>query len=343
MQQNFYDIFAGTYTDKTGSHGIYRIKINSSGLVEETSPVAHIRNPSYILVNSDYGVMYAASELKEGAEVLSYSINGRTCEIISRARLNSDGLCHISYSKKNNCILASCYWSGDFYSLRKDDCGIISHVPGNQAGHGPIPHAHCAVTDNSGRFALCTDLGRDTIYVYRITDGYICSSSPVFIYSYKKGSGPRQMISHPAMDIMYVVNELDSSISVFSFDTSGGKIELLQTLCASDSVYNGENYPAGTAITSDARFLYISNRGADTIAVFRLLPEGLITKTGEFSCFGKCPRHIMLTNDDKFLLISNQKSDSIVIYSVNSANGSIGIPVNEASIPAPSCTAEYIK
>lgn len=340
MEQNYYDIFAGTYTVKTGSTGIYRIRLDSAGMVENVGVAGYANNPSYLCLNNGCSTMYALSECEKGAAVTTYHIQGQQCKVVSQVGFASDGLCHIYYSEKNDFVLASCYLSGDYYNLRASDCSVLSHIihtPQKRA----VPHAHCAITDHSGSFVLCADLGLDTISSYAITGGEL-ADTPACVYSCEKSSGPRQLVFHPRMNMLYAVNELNSTVSLFLFNPSSGKLKLLQTISASDSAYLGENYPAGITTTSDGSFLYVSNRGADTIAVFRLLPSGLLIRAGEFSCGGRYPRHVLLTSDEKFLIISNQRSNNIVVCPVHSIDGSIGLPVEAVDIPAPSCTIEYI-
>jgi len=189
------------------------------------SVAAYANNPSYLCLNSSCSSMYAVSECEKGATVTGYNIQRRQCKVVSQIRLAFDGLCHIYYSEKNDLILASCYLSGDYYNMSASDCRVLSHII-HTPQNGVVPHAHCAIIDHNGTFALCADLGLDTISSYAITGGKL-ADIPAFIYSCEKGSGPRQLVFHPYMNILYAVNELNSTVSLFSFIPSSGKLELL--------------------------------------------------------------------------------------------------------------------
>ncbi len=339
MEQCRYDFFVGTYTDNTGSAGIYRIRLDASGRVKSAELAVTARNPSYLCTEGD--MLYAVNEYENGGTVVGYRIEEQKCGKLWTTELDSAGICHAFYSPVHDFILLSSYLGGDYYCIRASDGCVLSHIL-HEHRDDIRSHAHCAVTDRSGRFILCADLGQDTVTAYAIADGRP-SAVPSFLFDCKKGSGPRQLVFHPRADLLFVANELDSSVSSFKYNPSLGELDLLQNVPASDAGIPGENFPAGITATSDGRMLYVSNRGADTIAAFNVLPSGLIIKAGESSCGGEFPRHIMLTADDRFLVISNQRSGRIVVCPVDHESGSIGSPTASVDIPAPSCTVEYNK
>jgi len=205
------------------------------------------------------------------------------------------------------------------------------------------PHAHCTVSDHHGKFLISADLGLDSIQVWNTETIMNKGSDRPFIFRCPKGTGPRQLLFHPFLDVLYCVNENSSTISAFSFNLSSGELQLLQSVSACGNDYHGVNYPAGITTTSDGKFLYVSNRGADTIAVFRVLPSGLLVQWMEFSSCGQFPRHIQITHDDRFLMVCNQKSDQIIIFPIESGTGNLRKPADSVALSEPSCTAEYLR
>lgn len=339
MENGGYDIFVGTYTDSMESGGIYRICVDSSGCIKNSELAASSRNPSYLCMKGQ--ILCAVSEYEKGGTVTGYKIGEQQCSELWQTVLNSAGLCHAFYSQVYDFILLSGYLGGDYSCINALDGSILSHIihePCNSAQ----PHAHCAVTDHNSKFILCADLGLDTVSSYEITGGKP-AVTPSSVYNCKKGSGPRQLVFHPHMNVLYAANELDNTVSSFMYDPSRGELSLLQNIPASGAGNHGINHPAGITTTSDGSMLYVSNRGIDTIAAFQVLSTGLIKCTGEFPCGGRFPRHIMLTADDRFLVISNQKSNNIAVCPVDRFSGSIGSSTAYLDIPTPSCTVEYIR
>lgn len=338
MRNGNYDIFVGTYTDGTESRGIYRIGMDSSGKIINVVLAASARNPSYLCLNGQ--VLYTVNEYEEGGAAAAYRIDEPHCSILWQSDIVSGGLCHAFYSAAHNFVMLSCYHGGDYYSVDAADGRLLSHAIHTPL-NGAVPHAHCAITDHGNKFILCADLGLDTISTYPIKGGKL-SADPTSVFHCKKDSGPRQLLFHPHRNILFAVNELDNTVSTFMFNPSCGELRLLSTVPASSMRNHRENYPAGITTTSQGNILYVSNRGADTIAVFHVLPTGLVKSAGESTCGGEFPRHIMLTADEKFLIISNQRSNNIVVCPVDPINGYIGSPTASLDIPAPSCAVEHI-
>lgn len=332
LSHHIYSFFAGTYTDGA-SKGIYHIRFYEKDGTVSVDLAAAAANPSFLCRMDD--MLYAGCEYEREAEILVFRVTGSTCRLQRRISLPSCQVCHLSCSRIHRCVFASCYGSGDFYSIDAQSGDILSNVRAD-AVPGEKPRAHCAVSSGDGRIAACADLGMDRITLYPLYRGAMDEGS-AYVYQCPEGSGPRQLVFHPRMDVLYAANECDSTLHVFSISGKPDALRLEQTVPACEC--EGENYPAALAITADGRYLCLSNRGADSISVFHVEPNGQLVQTGEYSCHGKWPRHILLTGDGRYLVVSNQHSDSIVICPFS--DGRIGYPRARVAVPSPSCALEH--
>jgi 6-phosphogluconolactonase len=220
-------------------------------------------------------------------------------------------------------------------------------------------HAHSILFDPGQQFALSADLGMDRVWIYRFENGRLaanCPGDPVGCaeqgwvgseaapaeaqatagHNLKPGAGPRHIAFHPNQRFAYVSNELDSTVTAFAWDGSLGALRPVQNLSTLPADFHGKSDAAHLAITPDGRFLYVSNRGHNSLAIYRVDAEtGLLTSTGFASCLGNWPRNFCIDPDGRFLVVANQYSEDVFVMAIDPNNGALKPTGERFNLPAP--------
>ena len=341
------EFYIGTYTKPGGSLGIYRGTLNpESGELKAPVLAGETKSPSFLALHPNGKFLYAAAEAGGGA-IGAFAIEKDG----SLRKLNEDstkgaGNCHVAVDAGGKNVLGANYGSGSVACLpiREDGSvapasAFIQHMgSGPNAGRQKGPHAH-SVYFNGG-FAYTCDLGTDDIFVYRF-DAAKGSLTPNDPPSGKvpPGSGPRHLAFHPKGGFAYVNNEMTSAISTFAHDAEKGTLTLLQTLSTlpADFPKDGKNSTAEIFCRPDGRFVYVSNRGHDSIAVFAIGADGKLTSLEVAPARVKEPRGFAISPDGRWLVAGGQNSNSLAAHKIDPETGKL-TPAGEVSgIGAPVC------
>ncbi|MFJ4877840.1 beta-propeller fold lactonase family protein [Streptomyces sp. NPDC088745] len=339
--------FLGTYTTQPGGGtGIglatYR---PGRGELASTGVLPGIANPSYLALSPDRRTLYAVNEQTEGAVTAVRVGPGRPTELLGSRPAGGADPCHLSVHGRF--LLSAHYTSGSVsvHPLGRDGApGAVSDVVRHE-GSGPDPerqegpHAHQVVTDPAGRYVLAVDLGTDTVHTYRL-DGRKGTLREMSRASLRPGAGPRHLVFHPSGRYVYLVNELDSTLVVCAYEPRTGTLTpgKRQPTLPRGTVLNERNYPAGVIISADGRFVYVSNRGHDSIAAFAVRRGGAelrplsLTPSG-----GSYPRHIVLDPTGRLLFASNQKSGKVTTFRVDRETGRLSSAGAALESPVPVC------
>jgi 6-phosphogluconolactonase len=344
-------IFVGTYTDKTDSKGIYAFDFDSStgklslrGLAAETS------NPSWVAIHPNGKWVYAANESGKQSTISAFSIDAPNAKLTLLNQLPAQGEdpCHLSFDKTGKYLFVANYTSGTvavFPILSDGKLGQPTSVVKNAGTLGPNkerqegPHAHWIISSSDNRLVFVADLGLDAILSYHFdaSKGSLTPNDPP-LAKLAAGSGPRHATFSADAKFLYVLSELKSSVTTFSGDTSKGGLHEVQSVSMLPSYFQGRNDAAEIAIHLSGKWLFASNRGHDTIAVFAVDPAtGKLRPAGDYSTGGKEPRHFALDPTGQFLLAENQNSNSIVVFRVNPATGALAQVSETDNIPSPVC------
>ncbi len=343
-------VYVGTYTDG-GNRGIHRFDFDpASG--DATAPVlaAESENPSFLALHPDGRVLYAVNEVDSfGGEraggVSAFAIEPATGDLRPIGRQSSGGAdpCHLAIDPTGRNVLVANYGSGSVAVLPLDAEGRPRPASAIRlhAGTGPDkarqggPHAHAVLLDPGGRFLLSADLGADRIFIDRFdaAAGRLKADEPEAV-RLDAGSGPRHLAWHPSGKYLYAINELRSTVTTFRYDAVCGALEPLQTITTLPAGFAGKNKAAELAASADGRFLYGSNRGDDSLALFTIdAGTGRLAASGHVSTGGRTPRHFAIDPSGRWLLVANQDSDSIVTFRLD---GPTGRPTRVgASLPIP--------
>src|SRR3989449_10425076 len=300
-------VFVGTYTI-TKSKGIYAYRFDAAtGRLTSVGLVANTTNPSFLAVHPSRRFLYAVNEIanyesgKSGG-VSSFAIDRETGKLTLVTEVSSHGAdpCHVSLDKAGKFVLVANYSGGSiavFPVLEDGRLGeasaFVQHTgssvnPKRQEG----PHAHSIDTSSATRFLLAADLGRDRLLVYRFDPfrGSLEPNDPAFA-KINPGAGPRHFAFHPSGRFVYAVNEMGSSISAFSYDAARGSLRELQTISTLPKDFASQSDAAEIEVHPGGKFLYGSNRGHDSIAVFAIeAGKGTLTPVGDVPTQGKTPR-----------------------------------------------------
>lgn len=349
--------YVGTYTGGK-SEGIYRCRLDlGSGAVRIESVINGVTSPSFLVTDSGRGRLYAVCETAEfqgmpGGSVMAFAVNRESGEarvLNSRSTRGADP-CHVTIDPSGRFVVVANYSGGSLavYPLSKDgslgeETDFVQHTGSSILPRQKGPHAHSLNFDPVGRFAYAADLGLDKVLVYSFDGqrGKLVPATPPWA-GIKAGAGPRHLAFSRNGQTVYVANELDSTLAIFSVDPVTGGLELLQTISTVPHDFNGDNFPADIHISPSGKFVYCSNRGHDSIAVFVINQ-----RTGTLSALqyeptgGKWPRNFAIDPTGQFLLVANQKSSTITVFGVDTESGAITLRNQKLEIPDPACVVFF--
>jgi 6-phosphogluconolactonase len=335
-----WNLYVGTYTRPQKSKGIYAWRFQpATGKLTPIGLVAETASPSFLAVHPNQHVLYAVNELREGA-ISAFAIDPPTGKLtfLNKVSAKGDGPCHISVDRSGRWVYAANYGSGSVAAFPVhedgslgDSSAFVQHTgssvnPGRQKG----PHAHSVVIAPDNRFVFAADLGLDQVFGYRIDTnrGGMATDEPT-VTKVAPGSGPRHVAFRPDGRFLYVLNEMLSTVVAFRYDAHKGTTEELQTLSTLPADFKGNNSGAEIAAHRSGNYLYTSNRGHDTIAMFRVdLTSGKLTSLGHASTRGKTPRSFGIDPTGTWLFAANQDSDNMAMFRIDLKTGNLN-PVGD--------------
>ena len=350
-----YIAYVGTYTSKTNSKGIYAFRFDAEkGQLTSMGVAAEAADPSFLVAHPNGKFLYAVNEVgnfnggNTGA-VSAFAIDAKTgaLKLLNQVPSRGAGPCYISLDKTAAFALAANYDSGNIASFPIQGDGSLATASGfvQHSGSGPDntrqegPHAHWIGTSPDNRFALVADLGLDEVIVYGF-DAFRGTFTPSLngFAKVKPGAGPRHLAFSPNGKFVYALSEMESSVTTFSYETKTGTLKSLQTISALPPQYAGRKEAAETAVHPSGKFLYASNRGHDSIAIFAIDgKKGTLKPVGHVLTGGKTPRHFAIDPTGGYLLAENQESNNIVVFHIDPATGALTPTGQNVEVPSPVC------
>lgn len=339
MEQK-HQLFVGTYTDGE-SKGIYKLTFNSTmGELSNKTLVAELANPSFLKISSDKKNLYAVHEIADfdslGGGVSAFTLRDTILELQNSRGTAGKGPCHVSLSD-NGYLAVSNYSGGNFSVFKLKEDGSLPEtsqvVDHKVLDTSKTSHAHMAHFVGSNLFVA--DLGLDAVKRYQLNEDLFIPGTQASL-NMAEGAGPRHFTFGKEGKLLYVINELNSTITVFEKGENGDYNEI-QTVGTLASDFEGKSYCADIHLSADGKFLYGSNRGENTIVVFTVDENsGLLNVVGRTSVHGDWPRNFSLDPTGKFLLVANQRSHNITVYSRDEEQGTLQF-LNEFKMPSPVC------
>jgi 6-phosphogluconolactonase len=345
--------YVGTYTNK-GSKGIYLYKFTPATVaLEPLGLAAETPNPTFLAISPNRQYLYAANEVGNYAgqrtgSVTAYRINAATGKLTKLNTVSSHGAgpAHLTVDRTGKNVLVANYGGGSVAVLPiapdgslKEATSAIQHTGSSvNPRRQREPHAHSINMSPDNRFAIVSDLGLDKLLVYRFDaeKGVLTPNDPPFVMI-DPGSGPRHFAFLPDGKHAYSINEMKSTITVLDWDAKRGVFTTRQTVSTLPEGYTAESTTAEIAVSPDGKYVYGSNRGHDSIAVFAAVADGTL-KLVEITPAGvNQPRHFILDPSGQFLLAEGQSSNNIAVFRVNPRDGKLAKTNTGADISAPVC------
>jgi 6-phosphogluconolactonase len=353
-QSSLETVYIGTYSEP-GEPGLFVYEFNrNEGSLKIVQEVAGMESPSYLEINPNGKFLYSANRSsvipdKPWGSISAFKIDqltGRINHINDQPSFGSES-CHVSIDSQGRLLFVANYTTGNVcvYPINSDgSLGTISssvqHTGSSiNKSRQEGPHAHCTTVSPDNNFLYVTDLGIDRIKANKIdyeknilipiseSDGLV-----------EKGSGPRHFTIHPNEKFAYVIEELSSSITFFDYNKEDGSLTVKQSIKTIPVEFNDINYCADIHISPSGKYLYGSNRGHNSLAIFSIDQDnGMLSIVDYQPTFGEWPRNFLIDPDGDFIFVANQNSDNLVIFKVNTQSGKLTKTGEVTDIQNPVC------
>jgi len=361
-----YLALVGTYTTKTQSKGIYAFDFDAkTGKLTPKGLAAETPDPSWVTIHPSGKFAYVVNEAGKQSMISAFALDAQSGKLTLLNELPSLGEdpCYLSLDKTGKFALVANYTSGTIavfpilsdgrlgeHTALLQDTGNLGPNKERQEG----PHAHWIELSAHNRFAYVADLGLDRVLIYKFDPAKgtltredapsasmnIGSVKPndAFSAALSPGTGPRHVAFSRDGNFMYVLGEMQSTVTIFANDDAREFFRAIQQISALPPGFSGRNDAAEIVIHPNGKWLYTSNRGGDSIAVFAVEPKkGTLSFTGDFPTGGQEPRHFAIDPTGAYLLAENQNSNTIVTFRLDPATGKLIPTGNVASVPSPVC------
>ncbi|WP_238883543.1 lactonase family protein [Clostridium sp. YIM B02551] len=340
-------IYIGTYT-KTGSKGIYTLTLdNSNGKLEDLKIAGELDNPTYITLDCKNNRLFAVAKEGSNGGVASFSINTETGELTFINSQVSPGspACHVSMNNDKDYLFSANYHTGEVRSYSVNEGGVLSNPISVKLHEGSGPnkdrqekaHVHFVELTPDEKNLFAVDLGIDKVVSYSVDNGSLVYDSDTTI-TLPAGAGPRHLTFHPSMNFAYLLSELSSEVFVLEKSADDNSYKIKQQISALPENFDGESIAAAIHLSPDGKFLYTSNRGHDSIAVFSVdSNSGEVELKAITPVGGKGPRDFDLDPTGKFIVAANQDTNNLTLFSIDRVTGLLTKLEQEISIPTPVC------
>jgi 6-phosphogluconolactonase len=345
-------VFVGTYTNGE-SKGIYRMMLDSaSGKLSDPVLAATLSDPSFLAIHPTAKYLYAVNESSgpgKGGGVTSFALDAKSGELtrLNQASTVGDGPCHLVVDAAGGHVLVANYGGGSVAVLpiARDGklspaCEFVQHKgkvfdPRRQGS----PHAHSINLDKANQFAVVADLGLDRVFVYKFDagKGTLTPNDPPST-KLKDRSGPRHFAFHPDGKHAYVINEIDCTVTAFDYDADHGTLTPIQSIPTMPVAVAPRHSTAEVVVHPSGKFLYGSNRGHDSLAVYSIEPgTGRLKLVEHEPTQGKTPRNFAIDPTGSFLLAENMGSNTIVAFKIDPDTGALEPTGQTVHVPAACC------
>jgi 6-phosphogluconolactonase len=351
-------MYIGAYTRNEphvqgAAQGIYTYQVDpESGALFYLGTTPGLENPTFLTVDRKERYLYAVSEVAEyegtqSGSVAAYAIDEKGgLRLLNQQASHGIAPCHLCVGHDSSYLLLTNYGSGvvsmfplsEDGSLKPATCVIQLQGSGINPQRQQGPHAHSINIDPAGRFAVAADLGTDKVMIYAIDGehGQLTPAEQPWVDA-EPGSGPRHFAFHPDRRHAYLIQEMGSMITLFDYEEARGSLKPVQTISTLPQDYTGDSTCADIHVHPSGRFLYGSNRGHDSIAIFEIDEEnGRLTALGHESTRGKTPRNFVLDAVGHFLYAANQDTHTVETFSIDQTTGLL-THCHSAEAPSPVC------
>ncbi len=348
-------VFIGTYTRAPSkSKGIYACRFDAkTGALTQLGAEGGVVNPSFLAFHPNGKYLYSVAEVADpkwetGGAVTAYSINRQTGALtkLNTQSTKSAGPCHLVVDKTGKCIVVANYHGGavTVFPLSgdgslKEASDFVQHTGGTKVDpkRQEKAHAHSATLSADNKFVVLCDLGRDEVITYQLdaAAGKVKKASAV---SMAPGAGPRHFDFHPNGKFAYAINELGNTVTALAYDSGKGALKEIHSVSTLPAGWSGSNTTADVHVHPNGKWLYGSNRGHHSIAMYAIDEKtGRLTSLGNEPTIGKTPRNFAIDPSGNWLLAENQDSNSVVTFKIDQKTGKLSAAGPVAEIPMPVC------
>jgi 6-phosphogluconolactonase len=341
-------VYVGTYTHweelanhrnppGAASHGIYAFRFDrATGELTPLGLAAETRNPTFLTFAPSGRYLYAANEIyhyegRADGAVSAFAVDPVTGRLtfLNQVASGGTGTCYVRSDHAGRNILLANFGSGSVAVLPVNPDGSLRPASAfvQDTGSGPNPrqagpHAHSFNISPDDRFAIEAEFGLDKLFVYRFdaAGGTLQPADPPFL-ALAPASAPRHFAFHPSGRTAYCLGEIDSTITVLAYDTARGRFRALQTVSTLPADFKGKNTAAEVVVPPPGRYLYASNRGLNTIAVFGIAADGRLAPLAQVPCGGRTPRGFCVDPQGRWLLVANQDTNNVAVFALDPATG----------------------
>lgn len=337
------DFLIGTYTKKN-SQGIYAVTLDGDRhQLEQVRLIAASEKPAYLQQAGD--AIYAVKQQGDLGGVASYHLAGESARLVDRQLGAGAPPAYVGYDQDRQLLYSANYHLGTVtvYRINADLTLTKTDEVTHQGATGPrpeqeAPHTHYADLTPDKRLVVC-DLGMDLLVVYDVSaDGKLSQASR---YQNEAGFGTRHLVFHPNGKVAYVLGELSSQLAVLKYDQQTANFSPLQTVATIPADWDQHNGAAAIHISTDGRFVYTSNRGENTIAVFAVQDDLTVRHIQSVPTAGDFPRDFELSQDENFLVASNQNTDNLTLYARDLESGELTLLQEGIACPEPVCVKQW--
>ncbi len=337
--------------DKAGIHAFSFDSVKGS--LKPLHRTTEIQHPFFLSVSPDKRFLYAIDAEKFGGDedekVAAFALEGRTGRMkrLNEQTARGAASCYLDADATGKSVLVANYNSGSVASLPVKDDGSLGEVVSFFQHSGSSvdtqrqkgPNAHSIVVSPDNHFALAADLGIDKIMIYRLdaATAKLTPNEPQPFAKLTPGSGPRHITFHPNGRLVYVINELANTITVFDWSAAGGTLKEKQTIATLPADFTGKSYTADLEITPDGKFLYGTNRGHDSLAFYSIAEDGMLNLIRIEPSLGKGPQNLLITPDGKWLLCANMPGNNVVVFKIDAMSGAIAAHGEPVEVPMAAC------
>ena len=349
--------YVGTYTQEM-SHvpeskgkGIHLFEFDADrGILTDTGMVYDVANPSYLSISHNQQYLYATSEVGAGY-VSAFVIDSSSGALsyLNQQSTYGSATAYVSVDREDQYVFAANYWDGQSIAMLPiNDSGGLSAASSTYehtlVAAKTVPsrqdksHSHCIISTPDNRFVLVCDLGLDKIMVYQLdAQNHQLVPHDIPFFDMHAGAGCRHVIFHPTHNTVYVINELDSSVTVLSFDAIDGQLKYQQRISTLPQSFTGYNSTSDIHVSPDGQYLYAGNRGHDSIAIYAIHKNtGQLTYLDHQTTGGKTPRNFAIDPSGTIVLVANQDSHNIVSFRRNPQTGLL-TQLSTIECPTPVC------
>ena len=347
--------YIGTYTRPEGhvdgnAKGVYKIQVNeTTGEIKEKKLITELINPSFLTYSPNKKYLYIVSELAHADEptgfIYAYKIEQDSLTFINQLPTDGQAPCHVSIDQNGQFAFVANYVGGVIKMYRINAKGALVAIDKQQVEGSSThpqqdsPHLHSVIIAPDNKMAVAPDKGTDKIWLFKIDheNGKLVPTEQAFL-KIQDGAGPRHLVWSKNGQFCYVINELDNTVNVIAYDKATQLFTSIQAISTLPQTFTGENYCADIRLHPNGKFLYGSNRGHDSIAMYEVNETtGKLTFIGTESTRGTHPRNFRIDAKGKFLYAANQNSRNITSYAIDATTGKLNFTGFDFKIGTPVC------